>query len=68
MRGLKKASLSKSKSCPNANDRAVTSFECAFTSLKVEAHSGIQSKFLSSTSQMLEAYIECDPLNNKDGS
>ena len=68
MRGLKKASLSKSKSCPNANDQAVTLFDCTFTSLKVEAHSGIQSKFLSSTSQMLEAYIECDPLNKKNGS
>ena len=68
MRGLKKASLSKSKSCPNANDQAVTLFDCAFTSLKVEAHSGIQSKFLSSTSQKLEAYIECDPLNGKNGA
>ena len=43
MRGLKKASLSKPKSCPNPNEQQITLFDCAFTSLKVEAHSDSHS-------------------------
>jgi len=45
MRGLKKARLSKSESYPNANDQAVKLFDCAFTSLKVEAHSEFSPSF-----------------------
>ena len=68
MRGSRNASLSKSKSCPNANDQALAEFDCAFTSLKVEARSGIQSEFLSLTSKMLEAYIESYPLSGKNNA
>ena len=46
-------------------DQTITLFDCACTSLKVEAHSEIQSRFLSSISKMLEVYIARDLLDGK---